>query len=328
MAQPRRRRPRSRVVAAVLPLVVFIATSMFSGTASAARGDPQPLPAAGTRRKCAVMAAEGSAVSPGGATAAPKTMTAGRMQFFNLLAGGVSGSVASTLTAPLDVIKTQLQSSVSAAASGGPLSIGRGILRSEGISGLFRGLPPTLVGIIPSRSTYFWAYETTKRSIRPHVGDGTVNALVSGLSAGLVGNTVTNPIWMVKTRMQLMTAGGATGIAGSGNTAYTGYLDAIRTIKREEGLGGFYRGISASYWGCIEGSIQFVLYERIKRSLLVRENARRSAGDLPPTQSLPKAVYFSSAAFAKCVATVATYPHEVARTRMRERAREGVFKYS
>lgn len=119
-------------------------------------------------------------------------------------------------------------------------------------------------------------------------------------------------------------------VAGAvGQKQYNGYIDAIKTIRREEGFGGFYRGITASYWGCIEGSIQFVLYEKIKKTLLDRENARRAEAGLPPTTSLPKLVYFTSAACSKCIASIATYPHEVARTRMRERASaSGVFRYT
>ena len=30
------------------------------------------------------------------------------------------------------------------------------------------------------------------------------------------------------------------------------------------GIGGFYRGLSASYFGCIEGGFQWVIYENLK----------------------------------------------------------------
>mmetsp|Transcript_10713 Transcript_10713/g.16515 ORF Transcript_10713/g.16515 Transcript_10713/m.16515 type:complete len:408 (+) Transcript_10713:221-1444(+) len=271
-------------------------------------------------------------VRRGGASAiaAAKTMTANQMQAFNLLSGGVAGTIAAAITNPLEVVKTQLQcSSTSSAAHGGmasgrghPMTIAQKIMAQDGVSGFFRGLPPTLVGIIPSRSAYFYCYTQCKNRLDPWLPQGSPgNAMASGLAAGIAGNTLTNPIWMVRTRMQILAD------TGAGQRMYNGYRDAISTIFREEGLGGFYRGIFASYWGCIEGSIQFLIYEQIKSRSLARVNAKRESQGLPPTDHLSKMAYFSSAACAKCIASIATYPHEVARTRLREQARDGIFKY-
>lgn len=156
----------------------------------------------------------------------------------------------------------------------------------------------------------------------PILPEGSVsNALLSGLAAGIAGNTLTNPIWVVKTRMQLLADSSA------GQKVYAGYRDAMKTILAEEGVGGFYKGISASYWGCAEGAIQFMIYEQIKTQIFDKMNAQRERDGLKPTDKLPKLVYFFSAAVAKGTASIITYPHEVARTRMREQARNGVFKY-
>jgi solute carrier family 25 protein 33/36 len=202
------------------------------------------------------------------------------------------------------------------------MEIARKILQQDGLSGFFRGLPPTLIGIIPSRSAYFYAYQRTKKFLAPKLPEGSPgNALVAGFSAGIVGNTLTNPIWMVRTRMQLLIDHTA------GQKQYAGYRDAISTIFREEGMGGFYKGITASYWGCAEGALQFLVYEQIKTRLLEKQNQERSEIGLSSTQELPKATYFWAAAISKALAAVATYPHEVARTRLREQARSGIFKY-
>ena len=140
------------------------------------------------------------------------------------------------------------------------------------------------------------------------------NALISGFVAGIASNTVTNPIWMVRTRMQLFAN------TDAGQRAYKGYGDAISSIFKQEGIGGFYKGIAASYWGCTEGAIQFLVYEQLKTRLSKRENARRRAEGLAATQQLSKTEYFFSAALAKSMASIITYPHEVARTRLREQA--------
>ena len=62
---------------------------------------------------------------------------------------------------------------------------------------------------------------------------------------------------MVKTRMQLMNE--------ASQTQYAGYANAVSTIYKNEGLGGFYRGVTASYWGATEGAIQFMVYEKLKK---------------------------------------------------------------
>lgn len=222
----------------------------------------------------------------------------------SLFSGGAAGTIASCLTNPLDVIKTQLQSS-SKAVRGHPITLAQNIMDKEGIPGFFRGLLPTLVGIIPARSVYFYAYQQSKTALGPYLPEGSPpNALIAGLMAGITGNTLTNPIWMVRTRMQLMAD------AAVGQRAYNGYGDAISTIFREEGLPGFYKGIAASYWGCAEGAMQFILYEQLKTRLLDRQNLQLTEQGLPETDHLPKLTYFLSAAAAKMAASIATYPHE------------------
>jgi solute carrier family 25, member 33/36 len=231
------------------------------------------------------------------------------------------------LTNPLEVVKTQLQQSNLPPNMHNPAEVARRILKQDGLSGFFRGLPPTLIGIIPSRSAYFYAYQRAKTFLGNHqrvfhMPEGSPpNALVAGFLAGIAGNTLTNPIWMVRTRMQLNAD------AAVGQRLYRGYGDVITSIWKQEGVGGFYKGILASYWGCTEGAAQFLLYEQFKTRLLRRENAKRASRGLPPTSDLSRAQYFWSAALAKMLASIATYPHEVARTRLREQARSGIFKY-
>ena len=70
------------------------------------------------------------------------TMPASRMQLLNLLSGGVAGTIASCITNPLEVIKTQLQSSSAvvgelSAAGGHPLAIAKKIFERDGVFGFF-----------------------------------------------------------------------------------------------------------------------------------------------------------------------------------------------
>lgn len=76
----------------------------------------------------------------------------------------------------------------------------------------------------------------------------------------------------------------------------------IRKIVREEGVRGFYKGLSASYLGVTEGTIQWVLYERLKKLTASVEGK----GGFTEWLGL-----LGSAGTAKCVASLITYPHEV-----------------
>lgn len=205
-------------------------------------------------------------------------------------------------------------------------SILRNIVKRDGLSGFFRGLPPTLLGIIPSRSAYFYAYQRSKVALSTlfNIPEGSPpNALTSGLLAGLVSNTITNPIWMIKTRMTLLVD------TAAGQKTYRGYGDVISSIYKQEGIHGFYKGIQASYWGCTEGAIQFLIYEQFKTRLVRRRNNELMARGMKPNESteLSLPTYFWSAALSKMLASIVTYPHEVARTRLREQARSGIYKY-
>lgn len=245
-------------------------------------------------------------------------------QFASLIAGGIAGSFSATITCPMEVVKTHLQASKGgsevALTAKGPFSVARNIARAEGFRGFFRGLFPTLIGILPARATYFWAYSTTKSSLSNRFGESSIVHMLAAAAAGISSNTLTNPIWLMKSRVQLQAG------ASAGNPmVYRGYGDAMVRIFREEGIGGFFKGLTASYWGVTEGALHFVVYERLK-ARLIEENKRkisrgeylRSAGPLPDPERLTSVQYLSAAALSKLFASAATYPHEVVRLRMRE----------
>lgn len=79
-------------------------------------------------------------------------------------------------------------------------------------------------------------------------------------------------------------------------------LLVIKKIAREEGVRGFYKGLTASYLGVTETAIQWTLYERLKK---LTRNTEGKGGAVEWLGML------GSAGSAKCVATLITYPHEV-----------------
>lgn len=143
--------------------------------------------------------------------------------------------VSGSLTIPLEVVKTQLQSSSQASKSVG--LVYNEIMAKYGASGFFKGLRPLLIGIIPTRAVYFWAYSLSKDKLTPLYGNGALNHLCSAFAAGITSNTLTNPIWMVKTRFQIM--------ANSylGQKSFVSYSECVRSIYTEEGPLGFFKGL-------------------------------------------------------------------------------------
>lgn len=155
-----------------------------------------------------------------------------------------------------------------------------------------------------------------------------------------------NPLWMVKTRFQIIAD------PSVGQKTFQSYGDVARVIWKEEGPQGFMKGLTASYVGCFEGAIQWIVYEKLKSVLsnlpprALSANTAAAAGGKTGLAAAPAptsaasesstrvggrtptpAEYFIAAAAAKCAAVLATYPHEVVRTRLREQATSGVFKY-
>lgn len=175
----------------------------------------------------------------------------------------------------------------------------------EGPSGLFRGLGPNLVGVAPSRAIYFWSYSSTKQKLNrilpaPNRDTPFVH-VVSAASAGFISSCLTNPLWLVKTRLQL-------------DRSNTNFLSTVKNIHSEQGLAGFWKGVTASWWGISETIIHFVIYESLKKRLAESRNSplgeKKSIADFLG--------YMLCGATSKTCATCVAYPHEVARTRMRE----------
>ncbi|CAB3411203.1 unnamed protein product [Caenorhabditis bovis] len=175
------------------------------------------------------------------------------------------------------------------------------IVKTEGVTGLYKGLIPNLIGVAPSKAVYFYTYSTSKRfwnDRQTFVPNSAIVHMVSAGSAGFVAASVVNPIWLVKTRLQL-------------NKESIGIWAMIKRVYHKEGIRGFYKGVTASYAGVSETMIQFCIYEYFRSVLLTKANEF----DKGKMDFLNFMVAGGSAKFIACVLA---YPHEVVRTRLRE----------
>lgn len=249
----------------------------------------------------------------------------------NFIAGGLAGAAGTTVTCPLEVVKTRLQTAVGqsllhryglAAEAAGfgvnvehltaaqvPKSVvyARYLFQTEGCLAFFKGLSPSLFGIIPTRALYFTAYSQAKQLYnRVFSYESPAVHLASAVSAGLATTTVTSPIWVVKTQIQLDTRPGKT----------LSPMRCVQRIYQLDGLRGFYRGLTASYAGTLETAIHFVIYEHLKK-MMVLNNQR----ELELTECMV------AAAAAKMTASTLCYPHEVCRTRLRQNVTRSERRY-
>lgn len=265
---------------------------------------------------------------------------------------------AATLTSPLDVLKTRLQSdfyqtqlAASRATRGIPppsqLPFARSALlhfsetfqilfsihKIEGWRALFKGLGPNLVGVVPARAISFYTYGNGKRIISQTFNNGKEAAwvhLCAAATAGIVTGTATNPIWVVKTRLQLDKSRAESSRLQS-TRQYKNSLDCTMQTIRQEGIRGLYRGLSASYLGVTESTLQWVLYEQMKLHLSNRQASLIASGRKSTAwdQTIDWAGKLTAAGSAKLFAAVPTYPHEVVRTRLRQAPlQDGRLKYT
>jgi len=129
-----------------------------------------------------------------------------------LVAGVIARTTISSILSPLELVRTNLQST--------PLSPGtphtlRSVLtatsqlvRVHGISHLWRGLGPTLFRDVPFSGIYWASYESWKKSFRQRGFEGAPAAFVSGAVSGITAALVTSPFDVLKTRRQAMVMSG------------------------------------------------------------------------------------------------------------------------
>nr|XP_020637647.1 solute carrier family 25 member 33 [Pogona vitticeps] len=244
------------------------------------------------------------------------------------------GTVGAIFTCPLEVIKTRLQSSKLAfravyypqvqlgtisgegmvrptTVSPGLIRVLKSILEKEGPKSLFRGLGPNLVGVAPSRAVYFACYSKAKEHFNNiFVPSSNIVHICSAGSAAFITNSLMNPIWMVKTRMQLERR-----VRGS---KQRNTLQCAQYVYRTEGIRGFYRGLTASYAGISETIICFAIYESLKKHVVKDDRLAPSPSDSTDRNSTNFFGLMAAAAISKGCASCIAYPHEVIRTRLRE----------
>uniref|UniRef100_A0A0P4VSS0 Solute carrier family 25 member 32 n=1 Tax=Rhodnius neglectus TaxID=72488 RepID=A0A0P4VSS0_9HEMI len=230
------------------------------------------------------------------------------------LVAGITGGVASTLILhPLDLIKIRF--AVNDGRSPAPQYNGlknaiTTIFRQEGVRGLYKGVTPNVWGSGSAWGFYFLFYNSIKTWVQGGNSKtplGPSMHMLLAAQAGILTLIMTNPVWVVKTRLCLQYSDEKV----KTGRCYAGMVDALMTIYRLEGVRGLYRGFIPGMFGVSHGAIQFMTYEEMKTFYNQYRNA-------PIDAKLGTFEYLGFAATSKLLAASVTYPYQVVRARLQD----------
>ncbi|KAH9970446.1 solute carrier family 25 member 38 [Russula compacta] len=239
----------------------------------------------------------------------------------HLLSGALSGFTSSLLLQPFDLIKTRLQQGDATLRHAGAIrSTTQSIVSSSGVLGLWRGTSATLLRNVPGIALYLTGLSqvrdvmavsplfTTFRKRDPKTNKSVLPVLTS--SGNLLAGATTrvavgfalNPLSVLKARYE------------SNLYVYSSLMSSVRSIVRP-GLSELFRGfLPSSLRDAPYAGLFLVSYEAIKHE---------AASVLPPSYPLAYAALHSgSAAAAGTIATLATHPFDVIKTRMQVRSED------
>lgn len=127
----------------------------------------------------------------------PKSRT--QVLLYNFLPGSLAGATSVIFTYPFEVARTRLALQTHTKYYLGITHAFQTLFREEGIKGLFKGLVPTLQGIVIYSGVSFCIYFSSKE-ILGHNSIG--QHFMFGAVAGIIGQFVSYPFDVVRKRMQ------------------------------------------------------------------------------------------------------------------------------
>lgn len=165
----------------------------------------------------------------------------------SFIAGAVAGSAATTLTYPLDLLRTRFAAQGTERVYEGLVASIRDITRHEGYTGFFRGLTAGVTQVVPSMGLFFAFYEAFKVPFATaQLPFGSSDA-VAGITASVLSKTAVFPLDTVRKRLQIQGPTRSKYISGTKMPVYErGIWNTLTTILGREGAKGLYRGLGVS----------------------------------------------------------------------------------
>ena len=198
----------------------------------------------------------------------------------NFVSGTVGGTCLVVAGHPLDTIKVRMQTVAMSTPAGQPLPFNgaldcaRQTLAKEGFRGLYKGMASPIAGVSFLYAICFSSYGWAKKVLETTPGAPlSINRIGwAGAFAGVATTVVTTPIELVKARLQIQYS--------SGHAQFSGPVDAVVKILKQNGIRGVYRGTGATLLRDVPGSYAyFAGYEFVRRKFIPEGG---DAGDLSP----------------------------------------------
>lgn len=197
----------------------------------------------------------------------------------------------------------------------------RRIVQREGVTGLYSGLESALFGISVTNFVYYYWYEWTRAAFeKAAVKAGraskkltTIESMIAGAIAGSATVMITNPIWVVNTRVTARKSDsdeqGLPGAAAA-KKARSSSIGTLMELLRQEGPKALFAGVLPALVLVINPILQYTIFEQLKN---VVERRRRVT---------PKDAFYLGA-LGKILATSITYPYITIKSRMHVASKDG-----
>jgi len=181
-----------------------------------------------------------NALSPNAGSGQPSPL------WTKLAAGALTGSIASALANPTDVVKVRLQADGRLRMQGeapryqGTFNAFRSILATEGVAAFYKGVGPNMQRAAVVNGAGIAAYDQSKQTVVRLMGEDDslrarcLAALIGGVTTALVGC----PFDVVKTRMMNQ---------HQGRPLYISVSECFTSIVRVEGIRALWKGLLPVY---------------------------------------------------------------------------------
>ncbi|KAL0632284.1 ADP/ATP carrier protein [Maublancomyces gigas] len=180
----------------------------------------------------------------------------------NLASGAAAGATSLLFVYSLDYARTRLANDAKSAKKGGErqfnglVDVYKKTLASDGISGLYRGFGPSVLGIVVYRGLYFGMYDSLKPTLLTGNLEGNFLASFAlGWCVTTGAGIASYPLDTVRRRM-MMTSGEA--------VKYKSSMDAFSQIIKTEGVKSLFKGAGANILRGVAGAGVLSIYDQVQ----------------------------------------------------------------